>query len=481
MNIIEDLGLLPCDQSKTNVAGIYRIISPINKIYVGKAFNIRVRWRQHYYSRTKNNRDIEKSFYEFGFENHKFEILVALNDDYTESELAKYEDDCVEYYRKMDDVSLNMIRASAPKGDRPRSNQYIKLEPRLEYCIQNILTNKKSYINDLKSFCSQTQLNIDKLCDTLYGYTLAGQPYNLHKNYKLIYKKFTRDEYENDNLQSKIIEESLRRFGNRMVDVDTNLYQYDILNLKTNDKQIVINIDEFLLTLPKKSRYRLMDSLYCYDKDGCKIKNVFGYKIVSKKLLNNIDGDIKMQQDISDETIRRKNILKDVVNKKIVRDKFYKMAQQGMINYIIEDINTYEKIPTSKIRDFLIEKNLPLTCKLGDTIYGLDPSSTKCTQVCGYRIISKTCKDVELNIELQEHIEKVRNERLKVYQQICDKIKYRYKILNTITNDIEIIYSLADFCKKHDGFTHEGMRQTLQRKKYIYKGYKVLEKIVIKK
>ena len=199
------MGLLPCDQSNTKVAGIYQITSPIGKVYVGKAFNIKVRWRQHYYSRVKNKRDIEKSFYELGFENHKFEILISLNNDYTESELAKYEDDCIEYYRKFNDISLNMIRASAPNGDRPRSSGYVKLESRWEYCIENVSTNKKSYINNLKGFCSELRLNNDKLIDTLYGYTIAGQPYISHKNYKVIYKKFLRDEYENDNLQMKLL------------------------------------------------------------------------------------------------------------------------------------------------------------------------------------------------------------------------------------------------------------------------------------
>jgi group I intron endonuclease len=65
------------------IIGIYKIISPTNKIYIGQSKDIKSRWSAYkYFEREyecykKNNKNslILKSFKKYGYHNHKFEIL----------------------------------------------------------------------------------------------------------------------------------------------------------------------------------------------------------------------------------------------------------------------------------------------------------------------------------------------------------------------------------------------------------------------
>lgn len=55
--------------------GIYRIISPNNKIYIGQSINIEKRFKEHRNSINKKQTKLYKSFQKYGFINHKFEII----------------------------------------------------------------------------------------------------------------------------------------------------------------------------------------------------------------------------------------------------------------------------------------------------------------------------------------------------------------------------------------------------------------------
>jgi group I intron endonuclease len=54
---------------------IYKIISPIDKIYIGKTKNFKNRKKQYKYLNSKNQRKLFYSFQKYGIENHKFEII----------------------------------------------------------------------------------------------------------------------------------------------------------------------------------------------------------------------------------------------------------------------------------------------------------------------------------------------------------------------------------------------------------------------
>lgn len=54
--------------------GIYKIISPSNRVYIGQSINIEKRWK-HHDTNCKNLIKLGRSFRKYGKENHKFEIL----------------------------------------------------------------------------------------------------------------------------------------------------------------------------------------------------------------------------------------------------------------------------------------------------------------------------------------------------------------------------------------------------------------------
>ena len=59
------------------ICGIYKIISPSNRIYIGQGTSIDNRWRDYksYNTKTKNQTKLWRSFVKYGVENHIFEIV----------------------------------------------------------------------------------------------------------------------------------------------------------------------------------------------------------------------------------------------------------------------------------------------------------------------------------------------------------------------------------------------------------------------
>jgi group I intron endonuclease len=55
------------------ICGIYKIISPSNKVYIGQSKDIKKRWRDYKYSKTQIR--LNRSFEKYGIENHIFEII----------------------------------------------------------------------------------------------------------------------------------------------------------------------------------------------------------------------------------------------------------------------------------------------------------------------------------------------------------------------------------------------------------------------
>ena len=57
------------------IIGIYKITSPIDRVYIGQSINILERWKTHKLNRAKQQYRITNSFTEYGVNNHVFEIL----------------------------------------------------------------------------------------------------------------------------------------------------------------------------------------------------------------------------------------------------------------------------------------------------------------------------------------------------------------------------------------------------------------------
>lgn len=61
------------------MVGIYKIINPTNKVYIGQSWNIEQRKKQYSKLRCKKQPMLYNSLKKHGFENHKFEVIEECN------------------------------------------------------------------------------------------------------------------------------------------------------------------------------------------------------------------------------------------------------------------------------------------------------------------------------------------------------------------------------------------------------------------
>ena len=91
---------------KEVICGIYKITSPVNKIYVGQSINIYKRWLSYKRLCCKSQRKIYNSLKKHGVQNHKFEIIIECKKEKL-NELEKF------YIHKHNclnkDVGLNLL------------------------------------------------------------------------------------------------------------------------------------------------------------------------------------------------------------------------------------------------------------------------------------------------------------------------------------------------------------------------------------
>lgn len=60
---------------KNKISGIYKIISPSGKIYIGQSVSIIDRWHSHKERYLNSKTKLSSSFKKYGIEAHKFEII----------------------------------------------------------------------------------------------------------------------------------------------------------------------------------------------------------------------------------------------------------------------------------------------------------------------------------------------------------------------------------------------------------------------
>jgi group I intron endonuclease len=138
------------------ITGIYKIISPNNKIYIGQSKDIYSRWNAYKYfqrdydcykKRNKNSL-IFKSFKKYGYENHKFEILEVCS----ELELNKKE---IFYIKKYNSNVLNGSKTGLnlhKGGNKPPIKRKMSEEEKLKISLKNKENHKLGkYKKTLKS------------------------------------------------------------------------------------------------------------------------------------------------------------------------------------------------------------------------------------------------------------------------------------------------------------------------------------------
>jgi group I intron endonuclease len=86
--------------------GIYRIISPSGKVYIGQSINLSDRMRQHKYS--EKNYYLKNSLLKYGFDNHKFEVIHELPIDIDRCILDSYEIFYISQYKNAGIELMNL-------------------------------------------------------------------------------------------------------------------------------------------------------------------------------------------------------------------------------------------------------------------------------------------------------------------------------------------------------------------------------------
>ena len=80
------------------IRGIYKIISPTNKIYIGQSIDVYLRFKYYKQLKCKSQKKLYNSFLKYGVENHTFKIIEQCNIDLLNERERYYQDlfNCVE-------------------------------------------------------------------------------------------------------------------------------------------------------------------------------------------------------------------------------------------------------------------------------------------------------------------------------------------------------------------------------------------------
>lgn len=104
--------------NKNKIAGIYKIVSPTGKVYIGQSYNIHKRWYQHKFNHSKLDCALYRSFNKYGIPSHEFSILKELPNDAPKETLTRHEQEFMDYYRSQGVAMLNMTTAAGSTRGR---------------------------------------------------------------------------------------------------------------------------------------------------------------------------------------------------------------------------------------------------------------------------------------------------------------------------------------------------------------------------
>ena len=98
--------------TRKDTSGIYKITSPSGKIYIGRSYRIKERWRTYRRMDCKDQNKLFASFFKYGVDNHEFIILHELPNDVEKEVIERYEIIYLDLYK---DCGLELLNL-APGG-----------------------------------------------------------------------------------------------------------------------------------------------------------------------------------------------------------------------------------------------------------------------------------------------------------------------------------------------------------------------------
>ena len=108
------------------MTGIYKILSPTGRVYIGQSYNIVKRFKLYKYIHvgTPSKSFINKSLIKYGFKNHTFSIVHELPVDIDKKTITIYEQFYLDQYKDTGHEMLNICPcAGSPKGIKRPAEQ----------------------------------------------------------------------------------------------------------------------------------------------------------------------------------------------------------------------------------------------------------------------------------------------------------------------------------------------------------------------
>lgn len=164
-------------------SGIYMIVSPTNKKYVGQSFNLEQRFNDYKIGRCKEQPKLYESLYKYGFINHTFSILEYCD----KSELNNRERYWQEYHNVLSESGLNLMleqcdsyKRKLSKETKNKISKALKGRPPVNRKKIVCIKTKELY-NNIKECSIKNNLNYSTL-----KRTIANKSNKKYKYYEII-------------------------------------------------------------------------------------------------------------------------------------------------------------------------------------------------------------------------------------------------------------------------------------------------------
>ena len=100
--------------------GIYKITSPIGKVYIGQSWDIKKRAKGYKSGRAKGQPYLHNSLVKYGKASHKFEVIHKLEETVTQEDLNYWE---TFYWQKCKDEGINVLNVREPGSNGKMSEE----------------------------------------------------------------------------------------------------------------------------------------------------------------------------------------------------------------------------------------------------------------------------------------------------------------------------------------------------------------------
>lgn len=159
--------------------GIYKIISPTGKVYIGQSWDVKNR-KKKYASKSKisNQRKLYASLIKYGFDKHIFEIVCTFPEDIEQKVLDEHEIFCIEQFKEAG-YNLMNIKSGGRGGKLPKES------------IEKMLNTRGKWNHTEETKRKMSEISLGKSMPPKYMYTVIDKNNNTYKTTSIY--RFVKD------------------------------------------------------------------------------------------------------------------------------------------------------------------------------------------------------------------------------------------------------------------------------------------------